>query len=137
MTRDQVLISATELEQRLRDGDRSTILDVRWQLAEPDGRAAYERAHLPGAVYVSLEDELSDHAVAGRGRHPLPSGRDIEAAATPMGCAPRRSGRRLRRLEPGRVGARVVGAHRRGHRTVCGSSTADCPHGEVRSKAVR
>ena len=85
MTRDQVLISATELEQRLRDGDRPTILDVRWQLAEPDGRAAYERSHLPDAVYVSLEDELSDHAVAGRGRHPLPSGRDIEAAARRWG----------------------------------------------------
>jgi thiosulfate/3-mercaptopyruvate sulfurtransferase len=85
VTRDQVLISATELEQRLRDGDRPTLLDVRWQLAEPDGRAAYERSHLPGAVYVSLEDELSDHAVAGRGRHPLPSGRDIEAAARRWG----------------------------------------------------
>jgi thiosulfate/3-mercaptopyruvate sulfurtransferase len=80
-----VLISATELEQRLRDGDPPTILDVRWQLAEPDGRAAFERSHLPGAVYVSLEDELSDHTVVGRGRHPLPSGRDIEAAARRWG----------------------------------------------------
>ena len=53
----------------------TTILDVRWQLAEPDGSGAYERGHLPGAVYVSLEDELSDHAVTGRGRHPLPLGR--------------------------------------------------------------
>ena len=25
-------------------------------------------------MYVSLEDELSDHTVAGRGRHPLPTG---------------------------------------------------------------
>ena len=69
-----MLITATELAQRLAD-EPLTILDVRWQLAEPDGRAAYERGHLPGAVYVSLEDELSDHGVAGRGRHPLPSGR--------------------------------------------------------------
>ncbi len=62
-----------------------TILDVRWQLTEPDGRDAYERGHLPGAVYVSLEDELSDHAVAGRGRHPLPSGSSIQAAARRWG----------------------------------------------------
>ncbi len=62
-----------------------TILDVRWQLAEPDGRAAYEAGHIPGAVYVSLDDELSDHAVTGRGRHPLPSGRDLEAAARRWG----------------------------------------------------
>ena len=45
----------------------------------------YQAGHVPGAVYVSLEDELSDHAVEGRGRHPLPSGRDLEAAARRWG----------------------------------------------------
>jgi thiosulfate/3-mercaptopyruvate sulfurtransferase len=85
MAREEVLISATELAQRLADGDPVTILDVRWQLAEPDGRAAYERGHIPGAVYVSLENDLSDHAVADRGRHPLPSGRAVEAAARRWG----------------------------------------------------
>lgn len=85
MTRDRVLISATELAQRLADGEPVSILDVRWQLAEPDGRATYEQGHLPGAVYVSLEDELSDHTIAGRGRHPLPSGRAVEAAARRWG----------------------------------------------------
>jgi thiosulfate/3-mercaptopyruvate sulfurtransferase len=85
VSRDDVLITATELAQRLDAGEPLTILDVRWQLAEPDGRAAYERGHLPGAVYVSLEDELSDHGVVGRGRHPLPSGRSVEAAARRWG----------------------------------------------------
>jgi thiosulfate/3-mercaptopyruvate sulfurtransferase len=85
MTREQVLISATELAQRLADGEPVGILDVRWQLTEPDGRAAYERGHIPGAVYVSLDDELSDHSITGRGRHPLPSGRDVEAAARRWG----------------------------------------------------
>jgi thiosulfate/3-mercaptopyruvate sulfurtransferase len=80
-----VLITAAELAQRLADGDPVTILDVRWQLAEPDGRAAYAEGHIPGAVYVSLEDELSDHTVTGRGRHPLPSSRDLEAAARRWG----------------------------------------------------
>lgn len=61
------------------------ILDVRWQLTEPDGRAAFQRGHLPGAVYVSLEDELSDHSVPGRGRHPLPSGSALQAAARRWG----------------------------------------------------
>lgn len=66
-------------------GEPVTILDVRWQLAEPDGRGAYEAGHIPGAVYVSLEDELSDHSVAGRGRHPLPTGRALEAAGRRWG----------------------------------------------------
>lgn len=80
-----MLITATELAQRMDDGEPLTILDIRWQLTEPDGRGAYEQGHLPGAVYVSLEDELSDHSVAGRGRHPLPSGRSVEAAARRWG----------------------------------------------------
>ena len=66
-------------------GEQLTILDVRWQLSEPDGRDAYERGHIPGAVYVSLEDELSDHSVVGRGRHPLPTGRALEAAGRRWG----------------------------------------------------
>jgi thiosulfate/3-mercaptopyruvate sulfurtransferase len=85
VTREDVLIIATELAQRLDAGEPLTILDVRWQLTEPDGRGAYERGHLPGAVYVSLEDELSDHSIVGRGRHPLPSGRSVEAAARRWG----------------------------------------------------
>lgn len=83
--RDDVLITATELAQRLTARDPLTVLDVRWQLTEPDGRAAYEQGHVPGAVYVSLEDELSDHTITGRGRHPLPSGRALEAAARRWG----------------------------------------------------
>jgi thiosulfate/3-mercaptopyruvate sulfurtransferase len=78
--RAQVLISAAELA-----GAPLSILDVRWRLDEPDGRAAYLQGHLPGAVYVSLEEELSDHTVTGRGRHPLPSGRNLEAAARRWG----------------------------------------------------
>lgn len=56
------------------------MLDVRWSLVEPDGRDAYEHGHVPGAVYVDLEAELSDHTVAGRGRHPLPTGPDLQRA---------------------------------------------------------
>jgi thiosulfate/3-mercaptopyruvate sulfurtransferase len=83
--RAEVLVTASELE-RLRDtGAPVAILDVRWELGRPDGRAAYQAGHLPGAVYVSLEDELTDHAVPGRGRHPLPSGRAVEAAARRWG----------------------------------------------------
>ncbi|MDX1871179.1 sulfurtransferase [Mycolicibacterium sp. 120266] len=84
-TRAQVLISAAELAEMIESGSPVAILDIRWQLAEPDGRAAFERGHLPGAVYVSLEDELSDHGVAGRGRHPLPSGAAVQAAARRWG----------------------------------------------------
>lgn len=80
-----MLISAAELARLIDAGAPLTILDVRWRLDEPDGRATYLQGHVPGAVYVSLEDELSDHSVTGRGRHPLPSGRSVEAAARRWG----------------------------------------------------
>jgi thiosulfate/3-mercaptopyruvate sulfurtransferase len=80
-----VLISAAELADLLDAGDPVTILDVRWRLDQPDGHATYLQGHLPGAVYVSLDEELSDHSLAGRGRHPLPSGRSVEAAARRWG----------------------------------------------------
>ncbi|KUI48180.1 thiosulfate sulfurtransferase [Mycobacterium sp. GA-1199] len=83
--RDTVWISAAEVARRLDAGEPLTLLDVRWQLGKPDGRAAYEQGHLPGAVYVSLEDELSDHTVEGRGRHPLPTGSALEAATRRWG----------------------------------------------------
>jgi thiosulfate/3-mercaptopyruvate sulfurtransferase len=67
------------------DGKQPTILDVRWRLDRPDGRADYLAGHVPGAVYVSLDDELSDHGRTGAGRHPLPSGADLQAAARRWG----------------------------------------------------
>ncbi len=76
--RDAVLITA---EQLMRAGEPApAILDVRWRLDEPDGSAAYLGGHIPGAVYVSLEEELSDHSRTGLGRHPLPTGAALQAA---------------------------------------------------------
>ncbi|KKC03964.1 sulfurtransferase, partial [Mycobacterium nebraskense] len=83
--RDQVLITVTELADLIEAGDPVAVLDVRWRLDEPDGRPAYLEGHIPGAVYASLEEELSDHTVAGRGRHPLPSGSDLQVAARRWG----------------------------------------------------
>ena len=84
-TREQVLITAVELADLIRAGDPVTILDVRWRLDQPDGEQDYLRGHIPGAVYVPLEDELADRTVTGRGRHPLPSGYALQAAARRWG----------------------------------------------------
>src|SRR4029079_18610261 len=57
------------------NGDRLRVADVRWYLNRPGaGRAAYDAGHIPGAIFVNLDDDLSDHAGLGApGRHPLPS----------------------------------------------------------------
>ena len=58
------------------------VADVRWYLDGRDGRAAYEAGHLPGAVFVDLEADLSRHDLpATEGRHPLPT---PDAFATAM-----------------------------------------------------
>lgn len=87
-SRADVLITATELRRLIAADEQVTILDVRWQLAEPDGRPAYGAGHVPGAVYCSLEDDLTDHSVPGRGRHPLPSGPAIGRTTQSWGIRP-------------------------------------------------
>lgn len=67
-----LLISADALFKLLRrDSDRPAVLDVRWQLGGHRGREEYAEGHIPGAVFVDLDTELSGPPGSG-GRHPLP-----------------------------------------------------------------
>ena len=76
------LISLDEL--RARSG-APTLLDVRWALGDPHGHEHYLDGHIPGAVYVDLEHELSAPPSAAGGRHPLPALADLQAAARRWG----------------------------------------------------
>jgi thiosulfate/3-mercaptopyruvate sulfurtransferase len=84
-----VLISVGDLAHRLSEGAGGIrILDVRWTVAAPDGRADYCDGHIPGAVFVDLDAELSDRTVSGHGRHPLPSAAGLEHSARRWGLNP-------------------------------------------------
>ena len=80
-----VLISAKELAGRLDQARPPVLLDVRWVLGASDGREKYESGHLPGAVFVDLDTELSAPAVPAEGRHPLPDQQSFAAAARRWG----------------------------------------------------
>lgn len=68
------------------EGPRSVrLLDVRWRLDAPEGRPAYLAGHLPRAVYVDLETELSRRGDPEEGRYPLPESADLERAARRWG----------------------------------------------------
>lgn len=67
------------------EGPRVRLLDVRWSLTEPDGAPAYRAGHIPGAVRVDLERELSAPATPEGGRHPLPPVADLQRAARRWG----------------------------------------------------
>ena len=70
-TTGPVLTTVAELVRDRADGRPVRVLDVRWSLAEPDGRPAYRAGHVPGAVLVDLETQLSRRPEPGEGRHPL------------------------------------------------------------------
>ncbi|WP_243789157.1 sulfurtransferase [Saccharopolyspora gloriosae] len=72
------LISVDDLSEQLAGSRPPVLLDVRWSLLGPPGRQDYEQDHLPGAVFVDLDTELSAPPGAG-GRHPLPAAADLQA----------------------------------------------------------
>src|SRR3712207_9383194 len=65
------LVSVPALADRLAGVAPPTLLDVRWRLAGPPGRADYLAGHLPGAVFVDLDSDLCGPAresvVEGKG----------------------------------------------------------------------
>jgi thiosulfate/3-mercaptopyruvate sulfurtransferase len=69
------LISVDTLAAWLGDSRPPVVVDLRWYLGRPGaGRAAYLEGHLPGAIFLDLDDDLADLAGYGApGRHPLPT----------------------------------------------------------------
>ena len=69
----ETLISAEELQAHLND-ENLVIIDCRFSLEDTElGRRAYQEAHIPGAVYAHLDEDLSGEIIPGKtSRHPLP-----------------------------------------------------------------
>lgn len=76
------LISAAELRDRL---DATHVLDVRWALGRTDGHEQYRAGHIPEAVFVDVERDLTRHGEPHEGRHPLPDDAALAAAARRWG----------------------------------------------------
>jgi thiosulfate/3-mercaptopyruvate sulfurtransferase len=77
------LVSAGQLAAELAGPDAPVVLDCRWSLAGGADRAGFQRGHLPGAVFVDLDRDLSGPPGRGTGRggrHPLPDPGAFEAA---------------------------------------------------------
>jgi thiosulfate/3-mercaptopyruvate sulfurtransferase len=89
----KTLISAPELMEQLAGPHPPVLLDCGFDLADPQaGRRAWAEAHLPGAHYLHLDDDLAGpkHDAAGvfRGRHPLPDRRVLAARLGALGIGP-------------------------------------------------
>ena len=69
----QTIIDVDTVHGRL-DDPRLLIIDARFNLMDVDeGRRAYLEAHIPGAQYAHLDEDLSGPPLTDAGRHPLPS----------------------------------------------------------------
>lgn len=76
------IVSMKWLLARLYEPDL-VIVDCRFALGKPEsGRAAYEESHIPRAVYLDLEKDLSSPITRHGGRHPLP---DMDQLAKRLG----------------------------------------------------
>ena len=69
----RTLVTPETVARHLNDPDWA-VIDCRFALADTEiGRRAYLEAHVPGAVYAHLDEDLSSRPIPGQtGRHPLP-----------------------------------------------------------------
>jgi thiosulfate/3-mercaptopyruvate sulfurtransferase len=83
------MLITTEVLAHHLDDPRWVVFDTRHDLANPaKGPEAYAAAHIPGAYFVSVDDDMSGTKTGRNGRHPLP---DLDAFAKKMnacGVAP-------------------------------------------------
>ena len=78
------LVSADWLAAHL---DEVAVVDVRWYLDGRSGWDAYRAGHIPGAVWLDVDTDLSAPASPAAGRHPLPTEAAFAAALARMGIA--------------------------------------------------
>jgi thiosulfate/3-mercaptopyruvate sulfurtransferase len=76
------VIAVGELE----DLDDPVLADVRWYLDGRSGHAAYLAGHVPGAIFVDLDEHLAA-APSADGRHPLPTSQRFAASLGRLGVA--------------------------------------------------
>ena len=77
------LITAPALRALMASGERLLLCDCRFDLADPaHGEADHLAWHIPGAVYLHLDRDLSGAKTGTNGRHPLP---ERDAFARRMG----------------------------------------------------
>jgi thiosulfate/3-mercaptopyruvate sulfurtransferase len=82
------LIDANTLSEHLSLNDL-TLIDCRFDLANTQwGEAEYSRAHLPAALYLHLDRDLSSPVTPGSGRHPLPDPQVFARRLAALGVGP-------------------------------------------------
>ena len=83
------LITTDQLQTLLDSSANVLICDCRFELAQVSaGREAYAKGHIPGAIHVDLDTDLSGTKTGTNGRHPLPDPDDWAMTRQRLGIAP-------------------------------------------------
>jgi thiosulfate/3-mercaptopyruvate sulfurtransferase len=81
------LVSTSELAANL---VKWRVFDCRHDLAKPElGEQQYKEGHIPGALFASLDRDLSGKKTGKNGRHPLPDPMDFEKWLERTGLTPK------------------------------------------------
>jgi thiosulfate/3-mercaptopyruvate sulfurtransferase len=84
------LITANQLEEIINSGENVLLCDCRFDLLDTQaGKKAYEESHIPGAIYVDLDQDLSGTKTGKNGRHPLPTPEAWAQTKTRLGINPK------------------------------------------------
>lgn len=82
-----MLISPQELAAHL-DAPNWIVFDVRHELQNlAAGRAAYHAGHIPGALFLHMDEDLSAVQTGKNGRHPLPERAHFAAKLAALGVS--------------------------------------------------
>ncbi|MBE9119142.1 sulfurtransferase [Lusitaniella coriacea LEGE 07157] len=85
MENEELIVSPKALAKQL-GNSQIAIADCRFSLADPQlGRQQYQTAHIPGAYYLDLNEDLSAPLQKHGGRHPLPNPERFAAKIAAMG----------------------------------------------------
>ena len=77
------LVDSGWLHEHMNEPD-VRVIDLRWYLLGRKGPDEYARGHIPGAVFVELEDVTGK---GGGGRHPLPSAEQFQSTMRNAGVS--------------------------------------------------
>jgi thiosulfate/3-mercaptopyruvate sulfurtransferase len=83
MTDKHILLVAQMVHEHLHSQDW-VVVDCRFDLFDPAaGRRSYEENHIPGAVFLDLDEDLAGPVGPDTGRHPLP---DVDSIVATLGA---------------------------------------------------
>ena len=80
------IITPDELNEL--QADRNVVIcDVRWYMDNRSGQEAYLEGHLPGAIFVDLDEHLTAPPRPSAGRHPLPAAASLATGLGALGIS--------------------------------------------------